>query len=307
MQLSIIIPHRNRSEMLEKILLSIPQNKSLQIIIIDNYSDSSHLNVIAKLKNNYNFEFYHNDRINSAGLCRNIGLEKAKGKWILFADDDDYFLEGFYNKISKYFNSNNDVVFFSPTSKYLNTNKIANRHLPFQRMINNYIDQKDKKSELMLKYNFIPVWSKMINKFFLDKYNFKFEEAENTCGDIMFSTKIGFFLKNFDLSKENIYCINKWQGSTTSILDEDWFDMRVKTRINRIIFLKEHLSNEERIIMKNHLCLIAAQLLFLSLRKFGIKKFVNIYKLYLNKNIQWFSVMYLNPLKIIKYIFLKKS
>ena len=103
--------------------MSIPQNKKIQVIIIDDQSDLHHLKKIDLLQVKYTFEYYQNKKVKSAGSCRNIGLKKAKGDWLLFADSDDYFIEGFYNVISKYFDSKNDVVFFKPTSIDINTGK----------------------------------------------------------------------------------------------------------------------------------------------------------------------------------------
>ena len=97
MNLSIIIPHFNGSDLLATLLEFIPDDKKIQTIVVDDKSDSFHLKAIEKLKYKYDFEFYENNKFKSR-LCRNIGLEKAKGKWIMFADSDDYFVDGFYEK-----------------------------------------------------------------------------------------------------------------------------------------------------------------------------------------------------------------
>jgi len=47
----------------------------------------------------------------------------------------------------------------------------------------------------------------------------------------------------------------------------------------------------------------ASEFLFQSLRQFGLKKFIQVYKLYRQENIKWFRVIYLNPFKVVKYIF----
>jgi glycosyltransferase involved in cell wall biosynthesis len=303
MHLTIIITHYNISQLLEQLLYSIPQNKNIQTIIIDNNSTSAHLNAIKKLLGKFKFELYQNDKMNTPGLSKNIALEKAKGKWILFADSDDYFVNGFYDIIKSYFDTKSDLVFFSPVSKHINTEISAKRHLNFQRMIKNYLVQKNKKNELFLRFNFMPTWSKMIKKNFLDNHSIRFNESKYTCGDVMFSTKVGYFVKYFDVSEQSIYYVIARSGSMSTALNEEWFDMRVQERISRITFLKENLSKNEMKIMSDFLCIIAAQLLFFSFRKFGMKKFLSIYKLYLKNNITWFTKKYLNPFEIIKYIF----
>jgi glycosyltransferase involved in cell wall biosynthesis len=51
------------------------------------------------------------------GMTRNYGLERAKGEWIAFLDDDDFFLE---NKIEKQINHMISTNFkFSSTNMFL--------------------------------------------------------------------------------------------------------------------------------------------------------------------------------------------
>lgn len=302
MNLSIIIPHFNRPDLLEKLLASIPNNNDIQIIVVDDKSELFHLKALEHLQSKYNFELYQNNRIKSAGICRNIGLEKAKGKWILFADGDDYFVNGFYFKINKYFNSEKDVIFFNPISQNIDTGKLANRHQPIEKTINDYLNIKSRKSELLLRYNFIPAWSKMIKKKFMDLHNIKFDQ-EFGAEDVMLSTKIGYFMKHFEVSREVIYCIILRRGSNTRTFNESLFDIRVRARVARIKFLNQNLSKKEIDIMGSFIVNKASEFLFQSLRQFGLKKFIQVYKLYRQENIKWFRVIYLNPFKVVKYIF----
>lgn len=305
MSLSIIIPHFNRPDLLEKLLASIPQDKKdIQTIVVDDKSDLVHLKTVEQLKIKYNFELYINDKIKSAGICRNIGLEKAKNNWITFADGDDYFVDSFYDKVSKYFDKELDVVFFSPTSQYLDTKKIADRHQSFQKIIQKYLIQKSKKNEFMLRYNFISTWSKMMKKEFMKKYNIKFDDGPMGAEDVMLSTKIGHFMKNFDVSTEVIYCRIVRYGSITRIFNEDQFNIRLHARVSRINFLNTHLNkNDLNSIMKPLIYNKATEFLFLSFRRFGFKKLIQVINLYKRENIRWFRMIYLNPFKIIKYMF----
>ena len=146
MSLSIIIPHFNNTDLLKKLLSSIPQDKKdIQTIVVDDQSDLVYLKKIEHLKILFNFEFYHNKKNKSAGMCRNIGLEKAKNTWVTFADGDDYFVKGFYEKVRNFFEQDKDVIFFTPTSQYIDTKKIADRHQSFLRIIQKYLNHKSKK------------------------------------------------------------------------------------------------------------------------------------------------------------------
>ncbi|MBD1155077.1 glycosyltransferase family 2 protein [Pelagibacterales bacterium SAG-MED18] len=303
MNLSIIIPHYNSSNFLEKLLLSIPKKKDIQVIIVDDKSELSHLKVIYELKKIYSFDFFQNNRDKGAGSCRNIGLEIAIGKWILFADSDDFFVNNFYHKVSTYFNSLNDVIFFSPTSQYIETGKIAGRHLSFKKKINAYMKNNNKKNEFLLRYTYIVPWSRMIKKEFIKNHKINFDEVRIS-EDVMFATKVGHFMKKFEVTKDEIYCIVNRSNSFSKItIKEDIFDIWVYMKISYIKFLVENISKEELCkIMKPFIRNKAAEVLFRSFNKFGFKKFFQVYKLFKRENIKCFRLVYLNPIKIIKYI-----
>src|SRR5699024_11398178 len=91
-QLSIIIPHYNSTFLLAKLLRSIPYNSAVQVIIIDDNSDEFYQSELYNLQLKNNVAIYTNEsNTKGAGASRNIGLEKAVGKWLLFADSDDYY------------------------------------------------------------------------------------------------------------------------------------------------------------------------------------------------------------------------
>lgn len=86
---SIIIPTYNRQYQLLDALNSLDSqsDKSFQVIIVDDYSDS----VVSVNSSNYSYDVsvFRLDKNLGAAGARNYGVSKAKYEWIIFLDDDD--------------------------------------------------------------------------------------------------------------------------------------------------------------------------------------------------------------------------
>jgi len=279
--------------MLKKMLKSIPNIENIEILVIDDNSEET--KKLEKIKEDYNHvRFFKNDKgIKGAGSCRNIGLKHAKGKWVLFGDADDFFLENFYLYIEKYFNAKYDVIFFSPTSLDLETQLPSDRHIEYEKVMLNYLrDKKNiKKNKIFLRYAIGVPWSKLLKRDFLIKNNILFEEIL-VSNDIVFSRKVGHNMKNFKVSKEKIYCVTKSKGSLTTAINIENFETRVKVFIEHYNYLKNELSiNDFKLLSLN-----GREYLIKSLKaKFGLKSTLLLY-IYLRKNnIKVFDRKFLNP------------
>lgn len=94
---SIIIPVYNRSKLIYKALNSVANQlyTNWECIIVDDGSTDSTLEIVERYASkDSRFVIYKRDRPpKGASTCRNIGLENAKGKYIIFLDSDDYLLE----------------------------------------------------------------------------------------------------------------------------------------------------------------------------------------------------------------------
>ena len=110
---SIIIPHKEIPDLLMRCLKSIPVSEDIQVIVVDDNSTGAdtYLDKYPELSRPY-LEFVRTTKGGGAGYARNVGLEHAKGKWILFADADDFFVDDMYGIICSYADSEADVIFF---------------------------------------------------------------------------------------------------------------------------------------------------------------------------------------------------
>jgi glycosyltransferase involved in cell wall biosynthesis len=213
---SIIIPHKNIPNLLFRCLNSIPKRNDIQIVIIDDNSDSDTIDSINQshlLKEEY-IEIYFMKENKGAGHARNIGISQAQGKWILFADADDFFHDCFNDILDDYENSVADIIYFKVNSVDSDT------YIPTLRgeHLNKYIDLSQsnyQKSQLMLKYKFGEPWGKIVKKSLIDMYQIKFDEIL-LHNDTTFSYLIGFYSQNIIIDQRVSYCVTTRKGSISN-------------------------------------------------------------------------------------------
>ena len=291
-KLSIIIPYYNSPHTLEKLLHSIPRKDDIEIIVVNDRSDKfTEEYEILKVSDDYSHvRFIENlTSKKGTGTCINIGLSNVTGKWILIAGADDYFLDDFYGKVGKYFETDYDVVFFSPTSVYLETGKIATRHLYYKQLIENYLNGLPD-SELMLRYDFHSPCSKMIRSELIRQHTITCDEVL-VCNDDMFSIKVGYYMKKFTATREEIYCITDHAASLSRKKGKEYFYSCFDVKLRIDDFLKEHLDKRDY----KKLRLVGISVLYHAINRYnlGLKDLANIVAILSRKKIPFLSVSYI--------------
>tara|TARA_B100000902_G_scaffold40974_1_gene48602 strand:+ start:4781 stop:5689 length:909 start_codon:yes stop_codon:yes gene_type:complete len=113
LDLSIIIPTRNRSAMLAKTIKELAKNKFFfkEIIIVDS-SNKYHKSKIKNLRNIYKIIIKIFNSKPSISLQRNIGLGKVikKRKYVMFLDDDLSFNKNAFKKMYLFIKNNNQLT-----------------------------------------------------------------------------------------------------------------------------------------------------------------------------------------------------
>lgn len=241
---SVIIPHYNSTASLRRLIRSIPQNETIQVIVVDDKSteDTQPAEQDVIIRGGI---FLHNTTMKKgAGTCRNLGLQEASGKWLVFADADDYFLENAFDIMKAHSDSEADIIYFSPVSKYIDTEQDAQRHKQYEQMVFQYLDCPDARSANTLRYRFTVPWSKMIRNRLVKEQKITFDEVPAS-NDIMFSLKTAFCADKIEASTEQIYCVTQSDNSLTRLKSETNFWSRVIVLKNRQQFMREHLDMSE--------------------------------------------------------------
>ena len=155
---SIIVPVYNGEKYISRCLDSLINQtySNLEIVLVNDGSiDKSKeiLNEYAKTDNR--IKIY--DQINQgASVARNIGLEKANGKYIMFVDADDYIDSHMVEEMIKNIKHENTIVFCDNTeiwSKNIDERKLFNEQLEKELKVlqKKIVNQKAKQDDRVTK------------------------------------------------------------------------------------------------------------------------------------------------------------
>ena len=235
---SIVIPHYNLPALLRRCLGSIPQRDDIQVIIVDDGSSEESKSALKDVGNDFpNVQIVYQENL-GGGAARNKGLAEAKGKFVMFADADDYFCENFIELADKYATQDNDIVYFNANFVDADTGKPAKQKNHVDEIIRLY-RKNTSKGETLLRYYFGEPWCKMVRRDIIEDNGIRFEQTK-IHNDTRFSYLVGFYAKKMAVCDEPIYNYMVRQGSVSKIISDDRLIARVVVFGQKNRFLQEH-------------------------------------------------------------------
>ena len=257
---SVIIPHYNSLDSLPRLLNSIPERNDLEVIVVDNSPIQISVSDV-NTKRPFTLLYSLNSRF--AGGARNVGLDAAKGEWLIFADADDFFTSDAFDVFSSYVNSDNGLSYFKVKSVYDDTLAPSDRDEMWNKVIDNFKD--GTSDEISTRLSYVVPWGKMIRRELVMSLNIRFDEVI-AANDVMFSTKVGMTAKNFSACGEIVYVVTTRAGSLANRRDFEVVKSRYLVAMRRNIYVKENgYRNKQGSIM----------IYLYSALKFGIRPFLN--------------------------------
>ncbi len=243
-KLSIIVPHYNTPDLLKILLDSNPFSDAIQVIVCDDRS-TKNLEELDKLKKTYSQVTFitNGSEVKGAGASRNQALDLAKGKYVLCADADDYFVPKVWDLIEPYLSQEQDLVIFKFTSVYLNTNTDAHRSDRYSALIDNFLASPTQDNEDALRFMHPTPYPKLIKRTLLEENKIRFDMIRHS-EDVLFATKVGYYAKKMIVDPRVLYVVTRSKGSQTMTFSEAIFDIRLDVLIRKVTFLKERLPKE---------------------------------------------------------------
>lgn len=217
LDISIIVPIFNAEKYLNKCIDSIinQTKKELEILLINDGSKDKTEEII-KSYSDKRIKYFKNKN-QGIGKTRNFGIDKAKGKYLMFLDSDDFLeknaCEELFNKAE---NNNLDIVICDFYKLYDNNELEEVKQISFE-------NSSLKDNPKILNENLAP-WAKLYKRELIVKNNIKFienlkyEDAPFVAEAIDRAKKIG------KVDKCLVYYLIHGNSETT-IRDEKVFDI----------------------------------------------------------------------------------
>jgi glycosyltransferase involved in cell wall biosynthesis/organic radical activating enzyme len=194
---SIIIPTFNSEKYINRAVESIFKQtfNNYECIIVDDCSTDNTMNIILELENNSdNLRVYQNCENCGPGIARNVGIEHARGEYIVFLDSDDELVSGLLEQLYQVMNceKNFDICDYNYCKKYIGTET---------KGIRKDIEWLKKtpylyKTEFLKLHTDAQVIQTCYRRSFLTEHNIVFSDG--------YHEDVGFFFKAFCLSQKRV-------------------------------------------------------------------------------------------------------
>lgn len=166
---SVIIPTYNRPELLVRALESVIDQsfKRFEVLVINDGSDKGLIEYeeVKRLYLHYENIIFIDKQNEGPSIARNTGILNAKGEFICFLDDDDYYLENHLSEMYELIQSKNCVPAMYRTFSYFKED--SKDPVPQQ-----YSKQGNDHAIMYVLENFILMNNVCLSRIILDKYLF---------------------------------------------------------------------------------------------------------------------------------------
>ena len=225
---SIIIPHKNTPDLLQRCLDSIPIRDDIQVIVIDDNSDVDKVDFefFPRWKGNH-YEYYLTKEGKGAGYARNVGLQHAVGKWLVFADADDFFTDDLHGLMDETVGAEEDLVYFD----YKNVlsediSKEVEARTWYRACFFDYLKGKEG-SEEKLRTSVVVPWCKLIKRDLVESHSVRFEEVK-WGNDVFFSTLIAIKARKISFNKIVAYVLTERKDSLASDFIKSMKELKIR-------------------------------------------------------------------------------
>lgn len=230
--ISVIIPVYNCENYIENCVESIltQKGKDYEVILINDGSTDNSSNICKSIQKKCNNVFLYEQKNKGVSSARNLGIKKAKGKYITFIDSDDYIDSNYFEEVHRIIkNDNPELINFGFVSEIQNEKgKILSQdNINFkEKKYSSYNQIKEDLVELWDKHMLYNIWNKIYLKNIISENKIEFPKknfGEDMEFNILYLEKINSF---YNSEKCFYHYIKERKGSLTQKYNNDLFEIR---------------------------------------------------------------------------------
>ena len=217
--ISINIPLHNGEDTIIRAVKSVINSRLyrdlIEIVIVENGSTDQSFEIAQKLAaENSNIRVLKSDK--GTSFARNLGIEKSKGKWLIFLDADDYLFETDLDIIVENLITNNtDLCVYNYEKGYKKIELFSED----VELIDNLNPFLVKSLSEPTKY--MTVWGKAFNKRIIDESGLKFNTNLRVSEDSDFYLRFLLVIQSLTISSKTLYHYSIDSPSTMRTFSSD--------------------------------------------------------------------------------------
>ena len=238
---TIITPIYNGETYLNQMIESVIKQdyKNYELLLINDGSTDNSLKICEEYKKRDKRITVINKSNSGVSDTRNLGIKKAKGKYICFLDSDDYIESDYLSKFNKMINGNINNLYCC------GINKVSDDIREAKQDIFEPIFLKEKHNIVFSKYGGY-IWNKVFIKELLVKNNIYFKKDIYMCEDTVFTIEYLNYIDEIVLNSEKLYNYRILNASASKKMDnKKWFSIfkALECLINQKVEDKDYNSN----------------------------------------------------------------
>lgn len=255
---SFIIPHKDIPDLLRRCIASIPRRDDIEIIIVDDASDPQVVNerTMADVIEQPHVRMIFTKDNCGNGYARNLGLRYATGKWIFFADADDFLMPGAIEMLDKYKDSEADVVCFHICARDCYTLEPCDRGMKYNVFMDQAVAGKISMNKLLAIA--VTTWTKMVKRELYIRHNIRFQEDTRILTDLYWAKLLALKAQSIEVSPDVLYCVTERNDRMSkkfiskAHLKQMYY---VTKKINKLVVdngKEDYVQNLEYILLRIH-------------------------------------------------------
>ena len=208
MKISVIIPVYNAEKTLHRCIdsLLVQHRSDVEIILVNDGSKDSSLDICKDYEGKYDCVLLIDKPNGGVSSARNVGLDAARGKYVVFVDSDDYASPTLFHDIDAALQEDDwDLIRFSycvdcgpsRTKRVMRPAELRTRQQALPKIIND-ICSKALNSP----------WAKVYRREILEREEIRFPVGASVAEDRAFNIRYSMFVKRYLVSDSIAYYVN---------------------------------------------------------------------------------------------------